>query len=329
MEVLPIGSGISPVENVELHHTRELSGSPSHAADPQRAPFLPSATDSASALISEIAAADIPKLTALLEHGPPPKVATHVNDLTHDTTLALMQSDTTRALANVKEIATIDPNTLAVLEPEKVLEPIRAEVDQVLNRLTTVAKIDAEGWLSHADDAVEAPGHTSIPNWQTKPETLLHVAHRLFDSGGYANYVHSADLAKTILNYSPLDYSPWPAQYAQSLGPKPEAATARLVGGELLRKRPAIATAHKAFTAARKAASPRLQTLWRRAPLLILLLGWLTIGLVAGPASILLRTLAPASWSASLIDFSFEIWAVGFLALVCFGFYARIRNVRS
>ena len=328
MEILPTGSGVIPIENVQLNRLRGPSGHPTHAATPPNAPLAPPISDSSAALINEIAQADMPKLAAILEPGRSSEVAAHLNDLTHDTTLALMQSDRVRAVANLNEIAAIDPHTLAVLEPEKVLEPIRAEVDHLLTRLTTVAKMDAEGWLAHADDAIETPGHASVRDWQTKPETLLHVAHRLFDSGGYDNYIHSADLAKTILNGWPLEYSPFAPQYAQTFGPKAAAAADRLEELELQPKRPSLATAHKTWTALRISTSPRLRNLWQRAPLLVLLLSWFGIGVVAAPTAVLLRTLAPESWPASLIDFGFETWGIGFLALVCFGFYARIREIR-
>ena len=329
MEILSTGSGVNPVESVQLLRLRAVTAHPEHARTSQ--PVVPHApADSNAALIGEIAPADIAKLTAILEPTRSPEIAAHVNDLTRDTTLALNESDRVRALANLDQIAAIDPHSLAVLEPEKVLQPVRAEVDHILTRLTTVAKMDAEGWLAHADDALEAPGHASIPNWQTKPETLLHVAHRLFDSGGYENYVHSADLAKTILNTSPLEYSPWLAAQgsaAQAIGPK--SAAPRIEDDEPRLQRPVIPTVHKTLSVLRTAASPRIRILWQRAPLLVLLLSWFAIGLVAGTASILLRTLAPESWPASLIDFGFETWALGFLALVCFGFYARIRDIRA
>lgn len=62
--------------------------------------------------------------------------------------------------------------------------------------------------------------------------------------------------------------------------------------------------------------------LWRRAPLLVLLLGWLATGLCAGMAAILFAA------SAAPVNAIFNLWAVGFLAIAGFGFYARVRNIR-
>ena len=252
-----------------------------------------------------------------------------ISRLTHDTALALRLGDRSRAFANITEIAALDPHAVESLQTDKLFTSMRPEVDQLLTRLATAARMNPDAPASPASAAgtPESRDHASLPAPPIKPETLLHVAHRLFDAGGYANYVRSADLAQSIVN--PLVYSPFLAQYAD----KPQPGSARLgssrLDDELRPKLPVLATAHKTWTALRTAASPRLQTLWRRAPLLVMLLGWLGIGLVAGPAAILLRTLAPESWPASLIDFGFETWGLGFLALVCFGFYARIRHLRS
>ena len=44
---------------------------------------------------------------------------------------------------------------------------------------------------------------------------------------------------------------------------------------------------------------------------------------------IMLRAIWPDVVPASLIDFGFHVWGTGFLGLVCFGFYARIRDIRA
>ena len=65
-----------------------------------------------------------------------------------------------------------------------------------------------------------------------------------------------------------------------------------------------------------------LRKFWRRAPLLVLLLGWLTVGLGGGSVLAVFRD----QWPAAAIALFFEIWTIGFLALVGFGFYVRVRN---
>jgi hypothetical protein len=66
----------------------------------------------------------------------------------------------------------------------------------------------------------------------------------------------------------------------------------------------------------------RFKSLWRRAPLLVLLLGWLVAGLFGGAVAALFLN----ERAAAAVAVFFEIWALGFLALVGFGFYMRVRN---
>ena len=74
--------------------------------------------------------------------------------------------------------------------------------------------------------------------------------------------------------------------------------------------------------------SPRFRALWLRAPLLILLLAWFAIGLGMAGVSWIWRSLFPDTWPAFLANVGFDVWGVGFLALIAFGFYMRVRNVR-
>ncbi|MGH9653879.1 MAG: hypothetical protein ACRD6B_10510 [Bryobacteraceae bacterium] len=57
-----------------------------------------------------------------------------------------------------------------------------------------------------------------------------------------------------------------------------------------------------------------IRKLWLRAPLLVLLLSWLVAGLIAA-------AVVP-------LNAVFELWGLGFLALVGLGFYTRVRNIR-
>ncbi len=73
---------------------------------------------------------------------------------------------------------------------------------------------------------------------------------------------------------------------------------------------------------------PRVNALWVRAPLLILLLAWFAIGLAGGTACLLLGNLYSRELLTAITAAASEIWGLGFLALVGLGFYLRIRNVR-
>ncbi|HJT86441.1 MAG TPA: hypothetical protein VJ732_01265, partial [Bryobacteraceae bacterium] len=58
------------------------------------------------------------------------------------------------------------------------------------------------------------------------------------------------------------------------------------------------------------------------------LLAWLGMGIAGGAASWAVRRWRPDHFSPSLSDAGFELWGIGFLALILFGFYMRVRNVR-
>lgn len=79
---------------------------------------------------------------------------------------------------------------------------------------------------------------------------------------------------------------------------------------------------HKRFAGLGSAALHGVRRLWVCAPLLILLLSWLVAGLFAGIAMILFES------SAGPVNTVFDFWGLGFLAIVGFGFYARVRNMR-
>jgi hypothetical protein len=59
-----------------------------------------------------------------------------------------------------------------------------------------------------------------------------------------------------------------------------------------------------------------------------LLAGWLAAGVAGGLMSIVARKLWPEGWIAAQSEAGFTVWALGFLALAGFGFYARVRQIR-
>ena len=74
----------------------------------------------------------------------------------------------------------------------------------------------------------------------------------------------------------------------------------------------------------KKAGGDRLRRLWQRAPLLVLLLGWLGVGLVGGAISVIGRLSGEGPIGAAAV----EVWVSGFLGLVLFQFLATVRNFR-
>lgn len=313
MELQAISGGVGALDDVySSQGVMPVAGISSVA----RATAASAASDSNTTVLSGVAEADLPRLTAILEPTHSVQTAALVQNLLQDTALAVTQRDSTRAIANLREIAAVDPPRVEILRLDPVLGPIRPEMERLLHQLTGAAKMEAEETLARAAQLVQSAGEKMLPNWQTRPEALMQVAHQLLETGGYANYLRSAELGRAI-----VDYSPWIVNYTT-------APAWKAANEDVLAKRALQAAVEKSWTAVRKRAPFTLRTLWLRAPLLMLLLGWLGLGLVGGPASILLRSLWPETWPAALIDAFYELWAIGFLALVGFGFYARIRRIQ-
>lgn len=111
---------------------------------------------------------------------------------------------------------------------------------------------------------------------------VLAVAQRFIDSGQLANYIRAAELGRMVMRHY---------QAAPRVSP------------------------HRRFLPG------FLNAIWRTAPMLVLLLGWLTAGIAGFALSLLLR-LSPGT-----VATGFEIWAVGFLVLV--GLQFVIKTARA
>jgi hypothetical protein len=66
--------------------------------------------------------------------------------------------------------------------------------------------------------------------------------------------------------------------------------------------------------------------LWRRAPLLLFMLAWFAAGLTGGMIFAIGSRIWPEGPLITLGNLGFELWGIGFLALVGFGFYMRVRD---
>lgn len=196
----------------------------------------------------------------------------------------------------LKEVAAADfPKLTAILDSA----PLHHVADQIPNHIVVSAKFEAEVSLARASQLLAGASEKILPNWQTHPEALLGVANQLFDAGGYMNYLRSAYVAQIVAEYLPAS------------------SKAALEGNidqtwEIISKR----------------ARAQLGNLWFRAPLLVLLLSWLALGLAVGLCSMVVRALPVHGAGESLFGAFYDVWGLGFLALVGFGFWARVRRVR-
>jgi hypothetical protein len=263
----------------------------------------PVGADAVAGLLRELSASQITALLEVLEPILSPDRTTPLDPLVWAAVSATRSGDTSGALEKLAVLLSIDPRRAEGIASEPGLATIRGEVEALLARLTGDARLGAETRLREATEWLQAPGAADRQIGDVKASTLLLCASQLTDAGGYANYIHSAGVSEMV-----LDRQRWaPAEAAL---PSSKRVDVRMrVSGAVPRVR-------------RGAMAERLKHLWRRAPLLVLLLGWLALGLFGGSAAVVFRD----DWPAAAVALFFEIWALGFLALVGLGFYMRVRR---
>jgi hypothetical protein len=268
---------------------------------------------------------DLLKLTQILQPTAPPERVVRVERLIEETVRAIQDDRREWAVGRFIEAATTDPARADELRARPEFEAIRANVELLLNRLTSVAKMDAETKLAAAEEVMENAGWQKLPHWETAPEALIQIGHRLIEAGGYENYMRTAELATT------LQSAYWDGTMVQPPFGVAGAAAIRKEDTALRRKgagAAALALAHHTWDALRGRMPQRLEALWQRVPLLVILGTWFCAGLVGGLFSWAAKAVWPDSWIVPASNFAFQIWGVGFLAIVGFGFWAGVRRLR-
>jgi len=274
--------------------------------------------DSVATLLNELSPADVAKLIDIIGKPLPDQDSVRLQDLVQTVVSSAAAGDTTRALGAIGQLVALDPSRADTLRGDPAIASIRAAADQLLDRHATLARLDAEGRLAQAAQQLGASAPERLAGWDMRPGSLLEMAGRIFDSGGLGNYMRAATLAQVVIDGTcapavvnvppaPVEFSPF-----ESRG---------------LAKPPRETVRPEALRASRRL-SAALRSLWFRAPLLILLVSWLTLGVVGGLGSLVWRRFWLPTWPGSLVALAFQVWGIGFLVLVLFGFYARVRKVR-
>jgi hypothetical protein len=270
--------------------------------------------------LRELAPADLAKLSTILRFSEPAAPQAPADPVIQDAILAVEEGRFEQAIGYLASAITRDPARADELRDRPEFAPVRANLDQLLNRVTQVSKIRAESDLARVEHSLDEAGWPKLPQWETRSEILMRLARQLFEAGGYPNYVRSAELAQTI-----LQSAYWEAFIPQAppLSPARQALIDRDSDSDI---EGALSPATPLWKTLYDEVPVVLRVLWQRAPLLVLFFAWLTIGSAAGLFYALMRVFSPAASLRSLGDIGFSLWALGFLALVGFGFYARVRN---
>jgi hypothetical protein len=327
MHIAPTGGAAGAgVSEAKLTPTTGQSGPVAGAGEPSPSASTQQTVVNDTTVIRELAVADLSKLTQILQPVAPPEQVARVEHLVNETVHAINTDRREWAVGRFIEAVTTDPSRVDELRSKPEFEPIQANVEQLLVRLTNVAKMDAETKLGAAEQVLESAGWQKLPHWETAPQALLQIGHRLLEAGGYANYVRAADLATTLQTaYWGTNVIPPPLEISG-------AATIRKEDTPLKRKSAGEATlalAYYGWQVLREKVPQQVEALWRRAPLLVIMGAWFSVGLVGGAVSFLAKEIWPDSWIVPASNFGFRIWGLGFLAFVGFGFWAQVRRPRG
>ena len=303
----PVGTGLTP----GVGPVRPPASPGSAGAAPTTTPV----SFGDPAVSSALSEPDLARLAGLLQ----PALTT---DLLQAAIQAASAGELERALQQITRLATLDPQNADTVRGEAGLQAIRPQIESALSKLVNVAQLDAETRVGQATELVESGAVKVVPGWEADAGMLVAIASRFLETGGHANFVRAAQVAQTV-----IDGAHWAPVAAPTVDPAALAARKQRVGQP---SAPGLVgpSLQRSWSAFRKRMPARVEVLWRRAPLLVLLLAWLAIGTAGGLASLVQRKVWPDAWPSWLAEAGFSFWGLGFLALVLFGFYARVRNVR-
>jgi hypothetical protein len=276
-----------------------------------------------SAILEALAQPDLARLVTILEPPQGSQNAARAGELLQAAITASIAGDAVRALEGVAELVALDPLRAEAVRTEPGLKEVHAQLEALLTRVANVAKLDAETRVGEAAHAVETGLVKALPEWEARPEALLSIANRLLDAGGHLNSVRAMKVAQVVIeaaHWVPAAATVPPGASATA-GVKSQDEVGRPLGVIV----PALG---RGWASLRKRGPARLAVFWRRAPLLVLLLAWLAAGTAGGVVSWIQQRLWPEAWPGWLTEAGFSLWGLGFLALVLFGFYIRVRNVR-
>jgi hypothetical protein len=297
MDVGAVGSGSPNLLNPVV---RPAVAPGALAATPSQIAAL--SGDSIATLLQDLASPQIIELLALMEQSRLAQDPMLLEGLLRTAVAAVEIQDLPVAIAAMTELVTLNPERGAqVLNQEAALTPIRGEVKDLLQRLTLNAKAEAEHTLAAASLAIETGALHVARSDRPDPQNILTIAQRLLDAGQHINFVRSAELSQMVSSYY--------------LVPIVDIIAPSAFGRNIMRTKPSRIAPFDGWARLR-VAQQRLKAIWRRAPVLVLLLVWVSVGLIG-------RFI-----SGPLNPTAIEIWATAFLALVVFQFFATVRSRR-
>ena len=279
-----------------------------------------STSDMFVSVLQALSEVEMTALLAMVGRPESAQQAGRLDDLLRAAVAAIAEGDSNLAMVHLSEFAAISPKRAETLASLSSLSTLRNPVEQLVSRLNSAARMQAETQLAQATKLMDTIGDQNVIAREIRAENLIMVAGRLLDAGGYANCVWSAELSQLVID--PRLWAPSAVPVPAQVKNAKERGTAREAGIF------AGLSAATRIVWAKVQLKARTRRLWFRAPLLVLFLAWLFLGIGGGVFSMLIRTYWPLILPASLVSDAFALWALGFLLLVAVGFYARIRGAR-
>ena len=240
-----------------------------------------------------------PEIQRFLEAQRFPQDAAVLDGLLQTAGSAATHRDVARALAALAEYINRNPEHASTLPASPLLRPIQGDVRELVRRITLDAKTEAVLLIGTAarivDTAARHPEKLDGPG-------ALTIAERLVETGQLANYFRASELSQAVIAF-----------YARTVpDAAPGPATARRLNADKSERRPVRRLVAR---------------WWGRVPMLVLLVGWFTSGAAWGGIVLLARAVGVELVSPSTVEAAFEIWGVGFLALVVLQFRITVRGL--
>jgi hypothetical protein len=267
----------------------------------------------------ELPPLDVARVRAIVKGQVPAREAGRVETLRQEALVLAAKGFAGAALMRAMELAKLDPDAADHLRFEPAMVNLAPQLDEALRRLIPAARSDAEERLERAARIASAAELRRGGQTLAETRAVLRAARRCFGRGTQGGYRRASQLAQVVIDY----YGAAAVQGQTQRGSRPRTKARATAASVMCR----IAGARR-LARVREKTVAQVRGAWSRLPLLMLLLGWLAAGLAGGVAYRLTLHDLPGLAGAWWVEAGFEIWGLGFPALVGYGFYARVRHIR-
>jgi hypothetical protein len=243
---------------------------------------------------------------------------------------AARQQDTQQTMDKLERAFTADPRYVSRADADPAFQPFRARIFDILGRLTATTRILADDQIDRAGRAIESGKPQHVQEAVPEANILLSLAR----SAAIVNRYPELFIAARAAQLSHEAVQTYLSQAAAA--PNHAGHSARAYAPAQIDAHPANPRHFRRYRHApfhpmrrildrfRRAAASRFQPLWRRFPLLVLFVAWISLGLAVGVASVTLRILAPGLPLSQQLNAALSVWGMGLLVLVGAGFVVGV-----